>query len=233
MCLSLDSDNGSMLLVVDGQLLGEAAYNREHKPNNLNVLLGQNPSTKTEDTGKIGNFNAFSHALIIERNGGADENCGTPGDFLSWDETEWSLHSKTMMVELDKKWEEPCRQESKVQVFSLGTHWHHQCMEHCQKITGGRSPSMLTEEEWKSFTEEVDLITKDRSDLPYMWLSATEGNSSNQLHTLPHWPELESVNNRTIIDLKAKGPRRKRISLPLKEPRMAVQSLQMPTSLSP
>ena len=49
MCLSLDSDNGSMLLVVDGQLLGEAAYNREHKPNNLNVLLGQNPSTKTEE----------------------------------------------------------------------------------------------------------------------------------------------------------------------------------------
>ena len=219
-----------MLLVVDGQLLGEAAYNREHKPNNLNVLLGQNPSTKTEDTGKIGNFLACADH---RKNGGADENCGTPGDFLSWDETEWSLHSKAMMVELDKKWEEPCRQESKVQVFSLGTHWHHQCMEHCQKITGGRSPSVLTEEEWKSFTKEVYLITKDRSDLPYMWLSATEGNSSNQLHTLPHWPELESVNNRTIIDLKAKGPRRKRISLPLKEPRMAVQSLQMPTSLSP
>ena len=81
MCLSLDSDNGSMLLVVDGQLLGEAAYNREHKPNNLNVLLGQNPSTKTEDTGKIENFNAFSHALTIERMEELTRTVGHPGIF--------------------------------------------------------------------------------------------------------------------------------------------------------
>ena len=30
------------------------------------------------------------------------ENCGAPGDFLNWDEAEWSLHSKARMIEVDK-----------------------------------------------------------------------------------------------------------------------------------
>ena len=62
-------------------------------------------------------------------------------------------------------------------------------------ITGGRSPPVNTEEEWENLTREIDLITQDRSILPYMWLSATEGDKNRELATLDHWPETEVINN--------------------------------------
>ena len=40
---------------------------------------------------------------------------------------------------------------------------------------------MITEEEWTNLTIEIDLITQDRSNLPYMWLSATEGDKDEEL----------------------------------------------------
>ena len=44
-----------------------------------------------------------------------------------------------------------------------------------------RSPPVITEEEWTNLTIEIDLITQDRSNLPYMWLSATEGDKDEEL----------------------------------------------------
>ena len=85
------------------------------------------------------------------------------------------LHSKAKIIEVDRAWEGPCSKESQVQVFTADFQWHHDCMQHCQKISNGRSPSVNTEEEWDSLTREIDLITEDRSSLLYMWLSATEG----------------------------------------------------------
>ena len=70
-------------------------------------------------------------------------------------------------------------------------------MLHCEKISAGRSPSVNTEEEWKNLTMEIDLITQDRSILPYMWLSATEGDKNGEIARLDHWPETELVNNQT------------------------------------
>ncbi len=216
-CLSLsfDRSNDAMMLVVDGILLqrdsqfqiGETFYFK--KPENLNliVILGQDPVDKAEKPGKIGNFNVFSNALTKERmeeltRAGA-ANCGTPGDFLNWEEAEWSLHSKARMTKVDLEWEGPCRRESKVQVFTFND-GHHDCMRHCQKISNGRTPPVLTKEQWKNFTQEVNLITQHRANLPELWLSATEGDKGgNKLHTLSHWPDQETVDNRTI-DLKAK-----------------------------
>ena len=77
-----------MMLVVDGMLLQrDSQYQiggtfHFHKPANLIVILGQDPVTKTEEHGKIGNFNVFSDALTKEkmeeltRAGAA--NCGAP-----------------------------------------------------------------------------------------------------------------------------------------------------------
>ena len=44
---------------------------------------------------------------------------------------------------------------------------------------------------------EIDLITRDRSVLTDIWLSATEGDKKNKLARLDHWNETESVNNET------------------------------------
>ena len=70
-------------------------------------------------------------------------------------------------------------------------------MQHCQKISNGRSPSVITKEEWEYLTREVDLVTQDRSELPWMWLSATEGDVDLELARLGHWPETELANNKT------------------------------------
>ena len=61
----------------------------------------------------------------------------------------------------------------------------------------GRSPPVSTEEEWKNFTMEFDLITPDRSILPYIWLAATEGDKHLELARLDHWPQTEVVKNET------------------------------------
>ena len=77
-------------------------------------------------------------------------------------------------------------------------------MLHCQKIAKGRSPSVITNVDWKNLTREVDLIARDVSKLPWMWLSATEGDVNGDLGRLPHWPDEEEVENHSTAKLEAK-----------------------------
>ena len=203
MCLSVDSTAGKLKLVVDGQLLGEAEYDKKGDPNrptNLNLLLGLNPNLFWEYTGKTTNLNIFHSALSVERmqrmTKAGGEDCGAPGNFLSWEEAEWSLHSKAKIVEVNEQAEGPCRRESKLHVFMAD--FHQECMHHCRKIVEGRTPPVSSMDEWENFTKEIDLITPDRSKLAWMWLPGTEGGIDNQLSKLPHWPEEETVNNVTF-----------------------------------
>ena len=71
-------------------------------------------------------------------------------------------------------------------------------MNHCEKFPDGRSPPVTSREEWEFFTREVDLIIYDRSILPDMWLSATEGDKDQRLAKLDQWPKTELVNNETM-----------------------------------
>ena len=202
-CLSVDSVANKTTLVVDGQLLVEEEYMREEDAERLtmiNLHLGSNPRTKSEYPGAIAELNIFNSSLPVERmksqtTTGVKE-CGTPGDVVNWEEAEWVLHSQAKAIEVNREWEGPCRRESKVQVFKAYFK-HQECMHHCQKISGGRSPLVRTQEEWENFTREVDLITKDRSDWSYMWLSATEGEVDRELARLNHWPSQEIVNGET------------------------------------
>ena len=107
------------------------------------------------------------------------------------------MHSQSKAIEVDREWEGPCRRESQVQVFTADFEWHHDCMRHCQKISNGRSPPVTTREEWESFSQEIALISPDRSFLSYLWLSATEGDIGRKLAELRHWPETELINNET------------------------------------
>ena len=105
------------------------------------------------------------------------------------------MHSQAKVIEVNREWEGPCRREPQVQVFTADFELHRDCMQHCQKISGGRSPPITTKEEWENMTREVDLITQDRSSLLYMWTSATEGDKNGKLMSLDHWPETEAVQN--------------------------------------
>ena len=72
-------------------------------------------------------------------------------------------------------------------------------MQHCQKISNGRSPSVSNKDEWTNLTREIDLITpaQYRYVLEFLWLSATEGDVDLKLAELGHWPDTEKVNNKT------------------------------------
>ena len=205
-CLSVDSVASKVMLVVDGQLVGEEKYRSEedkYRPANISLLLGFYPNypDPAEYTGRVSELNIFKSSLSPERmidltRAGGDE-CGTPGDLVSWEEAEWTLHSQAKVIEVDREWEGPCRRESQVQVFTAQFAFHKDCMHHCQKISNGRSPTVKTKEEWESLTREIDLVTQDRHLLPWMWLSVTEGDVDEKLTTLDHWPETEIVNNET------------------------------------
>ena len=78
-----------MRLVVDGQFLGEAPYERgipdprypisdpdprspipgkdQERPNNLNLVLGFYPPAEEEQTGETSDLNVFSMSLPLER----------------------------------------------------------------------------------------------------------------------------------------------------------------------
>ena len=205
MCLSLDLSTARIRLITDGQLRLEAIYEKEKdqdRPNHLSLLLGLYPDTHEENTGKTTNLNLFSSALSVERmqrvTEAGNEDCGAPGDFLSWERAKWILHSKTKIVQVDGQTEGPCRKESKILIFMANFENHKDCMRLCQRFVGGRSPPVSTLDEWENFTREIDLATQDRSKLPILWLSATEGDINLKLGKLTHWPEHELVNNVTV-----------------------------------
>ena len=193
-----------MRLVVDGQLLGEMEYRwkkDQDRPANLSLVLGGEPSYGYEYPIKVGDVNVFKSSLSVERMEGltraGEEECGAAGDYVSWDEAEWALHSQAKVIEVERKWAGPCRRESQVQVF--GGSNHQDCMHHCEKIKNGRSPPVTTEEEWESLWTELNLVNKDLSrTLTYIWISVTEGDKNNELERLDHWPETELVKNQTM-----------------------------------
>ena len=119
---------------------------------------------------------------------------------VNWEEAEWTLHSKARVIKANVEGEGPCRKESQVQVFLANFHYHKDCMQHCEKISGGRSPSVTTREEWEYFTREVDVLIPPhhRVWLPDLWLSATEGDENRMLARLDHWNDTELVNNETL-----------------------------------
>ena len=195
-CLSVDSMAGKVRVVEDEQLLGEEIYDMEKdvfRPDNFSLLLGYDKYS--EYTGQISEFNIFNSSLSAEKMIGlttaGGEECGAPGDLVNWEEAEWTLHSQAKMIEV----------ESQVKMFMANFQKHEDCMHHCKKIRG-RSPSVITEDCWENFSMEIDLITQNISDLPPMWLSATEGDKGGFLGGLDHWPETEIVDNETI-ELKA------------------------------
>ena len=109
-CLSLDSVAGKLKMVVDGQLLVEEEYKREEdkgRPANLSLRLGVHIDSSglfaEEYPLKIADMNIFKSALSVERMIGqttaGGEECGAPGDLVSWEEAEWTLHSQAKVIQ--------------------------------------------------------------------------------------------------------------------------------------
>ena len=136
----------------------------------------------------------FSSALstdqMQELTTAGGERCGTQGDFLSWEEANWTLHSEAKLVEVDRLLDGPCKSEGNMHIFPMLYHSHRDCMELCQKL-GGRSPPVTTQKEWETFKKDIAAVTPlSMEKLPLiMWTSATEGDIDMKLKRLPHWPK--------------------------------------------
>ena len=164
--------------MVEEEVKGEE---NEERMDNITISLGffaGMAGMAVEYPLRIANLNVFTSSLSVERmiaqTTAGGEECGAPGDLVSWEEAEWTLHSQAKVIEVDREWEGPCRREPQVHVFTAA--YHRECMQHCQKISGGRVPPLNTKEDWESLTREIDLITPDyRSSIffPLLWLSAT------------------------------------------------------------
>ena len=108
-CLSVDSTESKVRLVVDGQLLEEEEYRRDEdelRPANISLVLGYD-TYGTEYSVMIANLHVFKSSLSVEGMVGltraGEEECGAPGDLVSWEEAEWTLHSQAKVIEVDRE----------------------------------------------------------------------------------------------------------------------------------
>ena len=201
-CVSVDTVLQKVKLVVDGRLLDERVDPMTRvkglwKPSFFNIRLGDWGGYNVENSGMISMVNIFALPLssesMVSMTQAGNDDCGAHGDYVNWEKSDWQLHSmaRFQIFEVGQK-EDACRKESEVTVYPAGFKYHSAatnidrqggCMEHCQKIGKGRSPSMQTLDNWKWLEDEVKAITPTQplnaEPYPwpyptYMWLAITD-----------------------------------------------------------
>ena len=195
-CLSLDSLTGRIRMTLDAHELifdkiQEDFVGLDWGPWPITFQLG--PVNNEVDSRKISNFNVFSSALPIETMqaltevGGDD--CGSPGDFLRWDEVSLTLNDTAQLLKVDPK-EGPCWKKSQLHLYS-GELNQQECMQLCQKVGDGNSPPVGTLHQWQTFIEELEAITNQTSHFKPIWLSSVLGKPKMDEGVLrfEHWPE--------------------------------------------
>ena len=196
-CITLDTSTGLARIVVDGKVLEDAAHPKlknlaDKMLANFTIRVGRGAGINAMFT----DLNMFSEPPALERlvaiTTSGESECGARGDFLNWEEAEWSLSdawadgawADWVLVINSSKVEEiewirgPCWRETRIRVYQIDNiHDQSYCMNHCKKIANGRSPSVVTEEDWRWLTKEVASISTRNMDHCHLWLAATEGDS--------------------------------------------------------
>ena len=210
-CISLDTAAGVARIVADGKVLEDASHPKlkilaTRITRNMTITVG----SKTGINAMFSDLNVFSEVLSLDRMvaittpGGSE--CGSRGDLLNWDQAKWILSDKwatdewadwvlvvnaSKVVELD--WiHGPCWRPSKINVYAMKNllHGHSNCMMHCQKIGYGRSPSLMTQGDYRWLVQELEFLKDPKLGLnsfyellgtSVLWLSVTEGDSGEAL----------------------------------------------------
>ena len=192
-CFSLDIKLGIIVLAADGKILKNTReYHREIYNNgeltDLAIVLGYGKDEYEvvhEHTGIISQVNVFSSSLSTDRmvaltEAGGDE-CGAPGDYISWEKEDWQLSGKAR-IELVGELEKPCRRESEMTIYP-SFELQQDCMQHCLKFGHSRSPPVQTEEEWDWLWYEVQAVSPLKWPIetgyptavfPFLWLALTD-----------------------------------------------------------
>ena len=202
-CITLDTAAGMVRIVVDGKVVEDASHPKmknlaDKMPRNSTIRVGKGAGINALFT----DLNIFSEPLSLEKmvaiTTPGHNACGSRGDFLNWDDAEWTLSDKWgdshwkdwVLVVNASKMEElewirgPCWRPSKIKVYQLtAVHDQSFCMKHCQKISNGRSPPLVTKEEWTWLADEVAAISNLYGHHSHLWLAATEGDSGEPINS--------------------------------------------------
>ena len=200
-CISLDMINGTGRIAANGQLLTDSSYPdliglKDKRPSKFKIRLGRGSTSGPGIHSKWTDLNMFNGPLeaedMVAMTTSGDEKCGTPGDFFKWTDMQWTHSTKwfkpgpwenyTLVINaskyIDLQFEDgPCWREPNINVYQIDNlHQHSDCMRHCEKIAGGRVPSLITLADWESFKVNIEAISPHTCAHCYIWMSAVEGN---------------------------------------------------------
>ena len=194
-CISFDLESGVVRIAANGELLEDNSYPdlkklKTKRPTKFTIRLGKGQFGGQHS--KWTDLNMFSKLLepetMLAMTTSGNEACGTSGDFLKWAETQWSLSTKwangydwKLVINaskiVDLAFEEgPCWRKAGIQVYRFWkVHHHLDCIRHCQKIRGGRVPSVVSFSQWEALQLEIESVTPHHRKFNWLWLAATEG----------------------------------------------------------
>ena len=147
-CTGIDMVSGHIQMIINGQLIIDQVVNEltgyaEVRPQSLqgNLLLGKilvGLGFWYQGRQKISNVNIYGRILskdeMKEKTFGSE--CGlSDGDFLSWEEMEWTHHGLSMTGTIER--EDLCKTYSNIILFTSAFLEQDFCREHCLKVSRG------------------------------------------------------------------------------------------------
>ena len=162
-CMSVDTGTGLIEWVLDGNLVANKVIsemiNSTSVPKDLTgrLIFGAveySVGRWVVISNKVANVNVFSSALSVEemqkRTQGGE--CAGKGDYLSWEDTQWSLHGKAAIEIVESA--ELCNEKPLVDLYTtpLAGARMESCMQFCENVAS-RVPSVITLAEWSALRD--------------------------------------------------------------------------------
>ena len=200
--MSIDSALNHVIIVADGQKLEDNTFpipGGAQPPKNLAgklLLLKFWLGFWFQSQNKVSQLNIFSRHLtlaeMVSRTAGEDCRLGN-GDYLAWESSQWNLKGKAKFVSPVTA-EDLCRRVSKIQLFTAPTQFD-QCVDHCEKIQGGRLPTVRSLTEQEALYGRVDEV---------LYVNEAKQKESGTM-SFSAWVPINQING-TWVDLYNKKP---------------------------
>ena len=171
-CVGFDLSMGLLRVMVDGLLIADTHISSlqmgADRPKNLDGMLFGNWPLEAVGNRMIqfSQLEVFSSLLSVERmtrqTVGGSADCASPGDYLTWEATEWRL---TGGARRGKIWaDQPCAAQPKFQVYTLAGYHFEAARGVCDNIGGGRMVPVSTSEEFAVFSAFVDRFSYQKEE---------------------------------------------------------------------
>ena len=168
-CTGINMVSGHVQMIINGQLIVDQVVKEltgyaEVRPRSLqgNLLLGKEWLGGLWYQGRqlISNLNIYGRILskdeMKEKTFGSE--CGlSDGDFLSWEEMEWTLHGLSTTSTIDR--DDLCKKYSNIILFTSPFLQQDFCREHCLKISRGWMAPVSTKAERDTLLQQMTEVS--------------------------------------------------------------------------